>query len=667
MPFIMSQNQNQNLPNEMVKFADISEIEYAHSVLLNGKPAFEADKIAIIESNESRDVKACPGSGKTTTLLAKLIILANRMPLPDNQGICVLTHTNVAINEIKEKLGHKADVLFRYPNHFGTIQSFVDKYLSIPMYRQMYGKTVRRIDNDAAFSRIATILKSKDRSCLYYQIKDRISGSNRFSLEFDIVKDAYVKFDELNSCVFFLKYNDRKAFAQNPETVRWQLLHSVRLPIIESGVLTFQDAYSFALRYCEKHPHIKNAFSERFNYLFIDEMQDTEPKQIAVLERLFDPAKTIIQKFGDHHQAIYNSIDSSQCWTPSNYLPIDTSKRFGENIAKVLRTVCIENNANLVANPNVTSLDPIIIVFDDPQKVLPKYCELLKTKTLGDQTLFEAARMDASNRIKAVGWVGKPNATLSLKSYFENYNQNVKRKEKVSFDSLKSFLVKNDSASAKDYSDKILEALLHILYLADVKIDKNGRERHFTKALLSDYYSNNHPEKLLELKVHLADWSIRLHNSSFICEKTYVEIAKFIREDFCAVFAIDCNSDSVKRFLDNQNILYIAPQSVESRNIYTEDDLSVEISTIHSAKGETHFSTLYLETSYYDKCESQRIMSHLIGTFVEPTEDRIKKTLKMAYVGMSRPQYLLCMAIHKDRYDNRLDRNNGGNWEICTC
>lgn len=145
----------------MTKFAKPEEIQSAHSILLKNKPYFEQDKIDIIECNESRDVKACPGSGKTTTLLAKLIILANRMPLPENQGICVLTHTNVAIDEIKSKLGHKADILFSYPNHFGTIQSFVDKFLAIPAYKGIYNNSPKRIDNDLANDQIKKAFLSK--------------------------------------------------------------------------------------------------------------------------------------------------------------------------------------------------------------------------------------------------------------------------------------------------------------------------------------------------------------------------------------------------------------------------------------------------------------------------------------------------------------------------
>lgn len=144
----------------MPKFAKPEEIQYAHSVLLKGKPYFEPDKIDIIECNESRDVKACPGSGKTTTLLAKLIILANRMPLPNNQGICVLTHTNVGIDEIKNKLGHKADILFRYPNHFGTIQSFVDKFWRYHIF-YFISKKPSQISNDAYIKNLDRSFKMK--------------------------------------------------------------------------------------------------------------------------------------------------------------------------------------------------------------------------------------------------------------------------------------------------------------------------------------------------------------------------------------------------------------------------------------------------------------------------------------------------------------------------
>ena len=139
------------------------DIEYAEKILFGKCNIFdEEERMPIIENfRESFDVKACPGSGKTTVLLAKLIILSRKMPLKDGMGVCVLTHTNVAINEIINKLGEKSDILFKYPNYFGTIQSFVDKYLTIPYFKRQMGDNVKSIDDDIYRNHILKLSKKK--------------------------------------------------------------------------------------------------------------------------------------------------------------------------------------------------------------------------------------------------------------------------------------------------------------------------------------------------------------------------------------------------------------------------------------------------------------------------------------------------------------------------
>jgi len=92
------------------------DIRYAENIFLADGNSFDPERISVIECLESKDIQACPGSGKTTILSAKLAIIAKKMPLEDNRGICVLTHTNVAINEIKTKLGAESDILFIFSN-----------------------------------------------------------------------------------------------------------------------------------------------------------------------------------------------------------------------------------------------------------------------------------------------------------------------------------------------------------------------------------------------------------------------------------------------------------------------------------------------------------------------------------------------------------------------
>lgn len=98
------------------------EIQAVESLLLNKGCSFADDAKQVIRYWNSTDVSACPGCGKTTVLLAKLKIIADRMPLENGAGICVLSHTNFAVDEIKSKLAAYAERLMGYPNYVGTIQ-----------------------------------------------------------------------------------------------------------------------------------------------------------------------------------------------------------------------------------------------------------------------------------------------------------------------------------------------------------------------------------------------------------------------------------------------------------------------------------------------------------------------------------------------------------------
>ena len=115
------------------------DIRFAETILLPQGDTFDSERVRFIKNLNTIDLQACPGSGKTTCLLAKLLILGKYIPLIDNKGILVLSHTNAAIDEIKSKVFKYAPELFQYPNFVGTIQSFLDYFLPIPFYTLKYG------------------------------------------------------------------------------------------------------------------------------------------------------------------------------------------------------------------------------------------------------------------------------------------------------------------------------------------------------------------------------------------------------------------------------------------------------------------------------------------------------------------------------------------------
>ena len=98
--------------SQTVEITD-EDIRYAENILLPQGKTFDDERRKFICNLSTIDLQAVPGSGKTTALLAKLLILETKLPLSDGSGILVLSHTNAAVDEIKERIHQYCPKLFR--------------------------------------------------------------------------------------------------------------------------------------------------------------------------------------------------------------------------------------------------------------------------------------------------------------------------------------------------------------------------------------------------------------------------------------------------------------------------------------------------------------------------------------------------------------------------
>jgi len=126
--------------NNFISDEDIRFLEREEELFFSTNEDYpKSDRQKILKSMTSIDVQACPGSGKTTLIAAKLILLARKWSL-QHQGICVISHTNVAKNEIINRLKNskiiEARRLTGYPHFIGTIQDFIDRFERYPFFKQ---------------------------------------------------------------------------------------------------------------------------------------------------------------------------------------------------------------------------------------------------------------------------------------------------------------------------------------------------------------------------------------------------------------------------------------------------------------------------------------------------------------------------------------------------
>ena len=77
------------------------EINKAEEDIFLGRGSFSDEQKAFLKCLDSCSLQSYAGSGKTSTLVGKLHILAQKRVWETGRGICVISHTNIAVDEIK--------------------------------------------------------------------------------------------------------------------------------------------------------------------------------------------------------------------------------------------------------------------------------------------------------------------------------------------------------------------------------------------------------------------------------------------------------------------------------------------------------------------------------------------------------------------------------------
>ena len=633
-------------------------ISEAEKILLGTNGKFDEERRSFITDFETFDLQAVPGSGKTTALLAKLISLENFLPFENGSGILVLSHTNAAVDEIKNKIGQHCPKLFSYPNFVGTIQSFVDTFLAIPYYKKLYGKKPVRIDDEIYienhfpdFRLKAFLARRGDGNTLLYNYTLRSNNDLRLGVS-----------------------NDLFPFGSHTDT--FKKIFAIKNSLRDRGFLSFNDAYVLADEYLKCCKKVKDILRLRFPYVFVDEMQDMDEHQYGLLEELFYcPGKVVFQRIGDKNQAIFNEEASlADVWQDRDVKELNGSHRLSPRISQIVQALALRpiKVTGLGKNSDGSAIDikPKIIIYDDStiEKVLPKFVAIIKElKTAG------LIPPPAQNGYKAVAWTSRKEGELrgdkvKLNHFFEAFSKE-QQKPKINYGSLESYLY-NFSSERRNFASirkNLLNAVLRVLRLEEIVNATDSRS--FTKRSLLSFLKEKHPAVYSGLKLSLFRMCrLILMNK----QSEALIILKAQVGDILSAFGKGIKKSNT--FLAGVHTPSTTPTNTGASalyNCYCEDDIKVHVGTVHSVKGQTHTCTLYMETFYQRNIqkkgnyESTRISDQLLGaTIPDDAHEFIKQTMKMTYVGFSRPTHLLCFAVHRDRYEQSLKGLDGNIWDV---
>ncbi|MEJ5053684.1 UvrD-helicase domain-containing protein [Sphingobacterium sp. MYb382] len=661
------------------------DIRYAESVLLPIGKKFDEERKTFIRNLSTIDLQAVPGSGKTTALLAKLVILEKKLPFYDGSGILVISHTNAAIDEIKDKIQRHCPKLFSYPNFVGTIQGFVDEFLAVPFYNLGFKKKLNWIDTERyqeelvkLFNIIAWDKNYEQPTKWFYQrhinrATAEANGDSTLVKEIckqlieNEVRGLYYDFitDEIKNSKndVLLKNNQNKKFIG---------LKAIILETLKKGIISFDYAYHFGELYLYKKPLIKEILQKRFPFAFVDEMQDMDVHQYNLLEKIFHDGGSsisIIQRIGDKNQAIYSSIKATDVWIDrADVLRLSGSQRLSKPIADVVKRFALYSDANFdIVGLNECVIKPHILIFENDtiSNLIPHFARIVKTNK--ENNSFT----NPDKLVKVVCWntdwkednISRQNiAKLRLEDYHKGYKKE-KSKPKQDYDCLKSYLLFYDKnkKTLEPLRKNILSAFLKILRLENINT-LDGRP--YTKKKLIDFIRERDFLKYEELNLNLYNWSIGIIKGKI--DDVWNGI-KVYTSNFFAIFSeLALSKSSTFINSDTTGIPIINTTELEVTNHYKENGIEIEITSIHAVKGQTHCATLYLESYYHSNYESERLTNQFLGNNFQDNRVHHKSSVKMAYVGFSRPTDLLCIAIHKERFNALLKTIDKNAWEIVT-
>jgi DNA helicase-2/ATP-dependent DNA helicase PcrA len=545
-------------------------------------------------------LKACPGSGKTTTVAYKLktLIEEHKLTCGNYSGIACLSFTNTAKDEIEEKYKLFNSGCIAFPHIVSTIDSFINQYIVLPHYHLLKKESVRPKILESGFSLNDLPLyhlNSYRRSNvplrkIYYPSDVSINISGQLLYKGSIPNGTHGEKQTFNEYAKALK--------------KWQF---------NKGFLTSNDTGFVALKLLGCFPEIGKALVKRFPTIIIDEGQDTSEIQFAIIDKLIENGLENIEIIGDPYQSLYE-------WREAR--PDLFEERFNDRenwtslkLDKCLRSVQKIVNQYQILRNETTELRSNIEENDIPISVI-RYTE-------GSEIAALDKYLEISERFKdkCIAVRGK---TLLNTLEGKNGNSVLPWKSSIPY----SIMYSKEELS-KGNTKKAINELRKIIPELFIPDSDYGVKRNLINDLRTDFETNcklfEVLSKIPEYERTLAEWTN--------------ETQQFLQELFNLPLTpnFDLKQGVWRPLYSNQMIAIFE----------MNEELPKPISTIHRIKGNT-FDSLLL---FLSKNSSGQNIS--INDIATPTGFPDEKK-RMIYVAMSRPRHQLVIAICDNKSEDEI-------------
>lgn len=236
-------------------------------------------------------VIAGAGSGKTRVLTYKIAYLLQQGVKP--WSIMALTFTNKAAREMKERIGKLVGQELAQHLYMGTFHSIFSRILRAEAQHIGFTNNFTIYDESDSRSLIKTIVKEMG---LDEKVYKPASVHSRISMA-------------KNNLMSAENYARDKELYQADQRAKMPRVGDIFITYVQrckqANAMDFDDLLTLTFKLFQEHEDIRKKYADRFDFLLVDEYQDTNHAQMRIVMQLCKEKERVCA-VGDDSQSIYS-------------------------------------------------------------------------------------------------------------------------------------------------------------------------------------------------------------------------------------------------------------------------------------------------------------------------------------------------------------------------
>ena len=285
-------------------------------------------------------VIAGAGSGKTRVLTYKIAYLLQQGVKP--WSIMALTFTNKAAREMKERIGKLVGQELAQHLYMGTFHSIFSRILRAEAQHIGFTNNFTIYDESDSRSLIKTIVKEMGLDEKVYKpasVHSRISMAKNNLMS----ADNYARDKELYQA-------DQRA--KMPRVGDIFITYVQRCQ--QANAMDFDDLLTLTFKLFQEHEDIRKKYADRFDFLLVDEYQDTNHAQMRIVMQLCKEKERVCA-VGDDSQSIYsfrganidNILNFQKHFKGAKLFKLEQNYRSTQSIVEAANSL-IKHNSNQI-------------------------------------------------------------------------------------------------------------------------------------------------------------------------------------------------------------------------------------------------------------------------------------------------------------------------------